>query len=669
VTIAESTRTPTGAAVLVCALGRVGLQCVRALRGYRVPVLAIDFKLSDETLTELGAGALIEGDFRDPDTLRKAGVARCRAIALLSADPAANIEGALAARRVNPTIRLVVRAEERSWHRLLASELGNIVVYEPNRLAEAAFAFSALDSHVLAHFYVHEHLFQVVDHVVAPGDRWLGERIEGLHAAERQPLLHLPAQSAAAGAEAPEFNGWGPDQTLAVGDRLLSLSTTSAADQPAARRRRSERPRAAASNLYDLFRHFIATRRREKLSRPAKVTLFGAAALAGLIVTAALAFSFGPPHLPASEALRLSILLLFGGHLADVFADFESLPGSVQWAEVFLTICGTVLTAVVYALLTDRLLTAHFQLRAGWSRAPERDHVIVAGHGDTAARMASQLAQFRCSVVSIEARAEDAQPELPAVIGSPRDAATLRAAHVGEARGLIAATANDQHNVEIALLASALNPHCSVVVRTFDPRFSGNVAFLLPQAKVLCVASLAATAYAAAALGEHVLHLFETPERSVLVVEYEVAADDTLVGRALYEVAEGYSIVPVLHQRAGAAAIVPKPEHSGLHLAAGDRLVVLATAASLEAIERGELRPPTHELWLERLQPYAEPVRIVSLLSQRLGYTLEQAYAALDALPQRAPTLLYGLYASRTQRVLVSNGVEARIARGSEQPG
>lgn len=659
-TIAESTRAPTGAPVLVCALGRVGLQCVRSLRGYRVPVLAIDSKLSEETLAELGPGALIEGDFRDPDTLRRAGVARCRSIALLSADPAANIEGALAARRVNPTIRLVVRAEERNWHRLLASELGNIVVYEPNRLAEAAFAFAALDSHVLAHFYVHEHLFQVVDHVVQPGDPWLGESIEGLHAVERQPLLHLPAL---AGPEPPEFNGWGPGRTLAAGDRLLWLSTASAPDQPAARRRRSERPRASSSRVLSLLRRFIRPRAREKLSRPAKLTLFGAAALVGLIITAALAFSFGPPHLPASEALRLSILLLFGGHLADVFADFERLPGSVQWAEVILTICGTVLTAVVYALLTDRLLTAHFQLRTGWSRAPERDHVIVAGHGDTAARMAAQLAQFRCSVLSIEARAEDAQPDLPAVIGSARDPATLRAAHVGKARSLIAATANDQHNVEIALLASALNANCSLVVRTFDPRFSANVAFLLPQAKVLCVASLAATAYAAAALGEHVLHLFETPERSVLVVEYEVASNDTLVGRALYEVAEGYSVVPVLHQRAGAEAIVPRPEHSSLHLSAGDRLVVLATAASLEAIERGELRPASYELWLERLLPYAEPVRIVSLLSQRLGYTLEQAYAALDALPQRAPLLLYGLYASRTQRVLLSNGVEARIAR------
>lgn len=141
---AESTWHPTGESVLVCGLGRVGMQCLRALRGYPVPVRAID--LSPPAVAEREVVLLTAGDFRNAETLHRAGVAGCRSIVLLTSDPACNLEGAWAARRANPNIRLVVRAPEQYWHQLLSQRLGNLVVYEPNRLAASAFVFAALDN-------------------------------------------------------------------------------------------------------------------------------------------------------------------------------------------------------------------------------------------------------------------------------------------------------------------------------------------------------------------------------------------------------------------------------------------------------------------------------------------------------------------------------------------
>jgi hypothetical protein len=69
--------------------------------------------------------------------------------------------------------------------------------------------------------------------------------------------------------------------------------------------------------------------------------------------------------------------------------------------------------------------------------------------------------------------------------------------------------------------------------------------------------------------------------------------------------------------------------------------VVLASAASLEAIERGDLRPREYELTLEGLRPYAEPLQVVGLLVQRFGYTLEEARTVLRSLPQLAPQQMY----------------------------
>jgi Trk K+ transport system NAD-binding subunit len=662
----SSARAPTGQAVLVCGLGRVGRQCVQALRGYNVPVRAIDLKSETEMGLDLEPGAMTQGDFRELSTLLRAGVGDCRSIVLLSSDPTANVEGALAARRANSEIRLVIRAQEHGWHSLLAKQLGNLVVYEPNRLSAATFALAALDSEVLAHFYVDGRLFQVLEHEVLASDPFVGHPVDDIHPAGRQILGHTPADATKVGR--PEtFYGWEPERTVASGDRLLMLGTGGTVGGFTARSLPPGRGARAAAVRFG--RRFLP-KPDKRLERPARVALIGLAGLATLMVFATSMFSLDELDLPLSEAVRVALQLLFGGHLADVFEHYETLPASVHWLELLLVMSGTVLTAVIYALLTDLLLRARFDLRAQRPNPPTRDHVIVAGLGQTGIRIASLLEQLKRKVVAIEASAVEPHvlPHLAIVGGNPADERSLLEAHLLTARGLVAATSDDQHNVEIALLASTLNPACRIAVRTFDPRFRENVAFLLPEARVLCVSSLAATAYAAAALGENVINLFQTPQGPVLVVEYDVSAGDTLVNRPLWEIAEGYAVVPVLHQRPGSRARVPGPDEATLVLKAADRLVVLATAGSLEAIERGDLRPARYQLLLERLRPYAESLQVVGMLSQRLGYTLEHARSTLESLPQIVPIHLYGLYASRTARLLNANGVETRVVERDSVP-
>lgn len=648
---------PAAQAVLVCGLGRIGLECVKALRGYRVPVRAIDRRPPAEL--DLDPGLVVSGDFRRPETLLEAGITQCRSIVLVSADSAANLEGALAARRVNPHVRLVVRGEQQSLHGLLSKHLGNLVVYEPNMMAAPAFAFAALDSHVLGHFYVDQRLFQVVDYTVESGDPLLGSPVEHVNLPRGQVLSHLPRSGGGNGeASAASFFGWRPGNPIEVGDRLLILT--------AGRQLRQTKPQSGAAFTGLSLRwavHRMYRRMRGGLSRPAEIALIGLGAFGALLVSSMLTFVWGPPHLPPSEALRLAIMLLTGGHLADVFDPFVSLPHSVLWMEAVLTVTGTVLTAVLYALLTDRLLTARFQL-ARRPEPPASDHVIVAGLGATGERIASVLQRMQRAVVGVERNRVEPHvlPQLSIVHGNATDPDTLLDANLASAHGLVAATADDLQNVEIALLASEANPNCRVAVRTFDPRFTENVEFLLPRARVLCVPSLAASAYAAAALGEHVISLFQMLDEPVLVVEYAIASDDTLVGRSLWEIAEGYCVVPVLHQTPGGRARVLSPDDATIHLRASDRLVILATAAGLEAIERGELRARDHELQLQGLRPYAEDLQVVGILAHRLGYTLEQARAALAHLPQRVPQPLYGVYASRTQRLLHANGVRAALS-------
>ncbi|MET0388087.1 MAG: NAD-binding protein [Polyangiales bacterium] len=647
-------RSPSSQAVLVCGLGRLGQQCVKSLAGYRVPVRAID--LQPPTGLRADLADITIGDFRDPETLRRAGIEHCRSIVLVAGDVAANVEGAFAARRVNPNIRLVVRAEQQTWDSLLSDRLGNVVVYEPNRLSAPAFAFAVLDAHVLAHFYVDEQLFQVTEHQVQEGERWVGTPIESAQVPGRQILLHVPVGKTQ---EEAEFFGWHPEEKIGVGDRLFILTRSRPADAHVTR------PRSSWLETARVLWRDLKRQRREGFSRPAVVSLVGLGVLLTLLLLAVVFFSATAPHLQVADSLRLALMLMTGGHLADVMANFDHLPRGVQWAELILTITGTLLTAIVYALLTDRLLTARFNLLTRRPRAPVLGHVIIAGLGATGERIAGLLHQLQRPAVAIasDGPGPHAPAHLPIIRGSGTVASTLEEAHLATAHGLVASTADELQNVQIALLAASLNPRCRLAVRIFDPRLSENVSSVLPDARVLCISTLAATAYAAAALGENVISLFPVLGRPVLVVEYVVGEGDTLDKRALWEIAEGYAVVPVLFQPANGKSRAPSLDDAVVKLGAGDRLVVLASSASLEAIERGELRPREYELQLERLRPYAEPLQIVGILTQRFGYSLEQARDVLAHLPQPAPQRMYGLYARRTYRMLQANGVLASLRR------
>jgi Trk K+ transport system NAD-binding subunit len=91
--------------------------------------------------------------------------------------------------------------------------------------------------------------------------------------------------------------------------------------------------------------------------------------------------------------------------------------------------------------------------------------------------------------------------------GDARDEALLAQAGLAEARAVIAATDDDAANIEIALDSRRSRPGLPVVVRLFDQHLARHLSAGL-DVKALGVASLAAPAFAAAALGEQWISSF-----------------------------------------------------------------------------------------------------------------------------------------------------------------
>ena len=103
-----------------------------------------------------------------------------------------------------------------------------------------------------------------------------------------------------------------------------------------------------------------------------------------------------------------------------------------------------------------------------------RGHLIVCGSGQTATYTAAELTSVRREVVLVmerpeeAARAREALPDVPIVLGDPAREEILQSAGVERAAGLVACTDADKENLVVTLTARQLNPDMRIVCRATE---------------------------------------------------------------------------------------------------------------------------------------------------------------------------------------------------------
>ncbi|MGL5034843.1 MAG: TrkA C-terminal domain-containing protein, partial [Microcystaceae cyanobacterium] len=153
--------------------------------------------------------------------------------------------------------------------------------------------------------------------------------------------------------------------------------------------------------------------------------------------------------------------------------------------------------------------------------------------------------------------------------------------------------------------------------------------------------------------------LFRLHHKTILVTEYTVEANDTLVGLLLAEVAYGYGIVPLLYQSANQPSLLFPSDD--ILLKKGDRLVVLATIEGLRKIEVRALQPKTWRVQVERVLNQDSAFEGANIVSRISGCTLKQARELMATVPQILGTPLYRPQAQRLIRTLRKTQVSASL--------
>ncbi|MFI2212498.1 NAD-binding protein [Streptomyces sp. NPDC020141] len=508
---------------------------LHSLYRQRVTLLTPDAGLAPEPRP--GALRVVECETPDSGALRGAGVERADALALVHEDDETNIRAAMAARRLNPRLRLVIRLYNRKLGQYLADLLdqaAQVAGVGPADAQSLTVVLSDADTAAPA-----------LAATAAAGTSKIVQA-DGLllRAAERPPPA--PGESAEpglctlallsstttdpAGAEGTDASGvQGPrllpddDEVAAASGRgAIVLETVSPTGPTGPPRRLS----AAALPVGELF------------SRRVRWSLAGfALAVTALAVTAWITQDTHPLN-----AAYITLLDLFAINEPAVDG-----PTDRQVLQLLAGLAGLLLLPVMVAAVLEAL--GSFRSATTLRRPPRGldDHVVLLGLGKVGTRVLARLRELGIPVVCVE---EDPEARgialarglrVPVVLGDVTQDGVLEAARIHRAHALLALTSSDTTNLEAALCARTVSPRLRVALRLYDDEFATAVYRTLRAAhpdaltRSRSVTSLAAPAFAGAMMGRQILGAIPVERRVLVFAAFDVAELPRFEGRTIQE--------------------------------------------------------------------------------------------------------------------------------------
>ncbi|MEU7511967.1 NAD-binding protein [Streptomyces sp. NPDC042898] len=543
--------------------------------------------------------------------LLRAGVDRAAALALLYEDDETNLRAAIAARRLSPGLRLVVRMYDRKLGQHLEELLDQAALVHSPGIDR-----SVLDASTTVLSDADTAAPALAATAVAGTSKVVQADGVLLRAAEHTPpgrgevpdpgLCTLALLSSTttdpAGTEGSEASGpQGP--LLLPDDRAVTGSTGRGsvvleAVRYAGPARSSRRPARRGAPLRELF------------SRRLRWALAGiAASVLGLTLTTTLLTDADPVH-----AAYITLL--------DLFSINDPAIDATTTHQVLQLLSGLVGLALLPLLVAGALEALGTFRATGALRRPPRGlsgHVVLLGLGKIGTRVLARLRELDIPVVCVE---EDPEARgiplarglgIPVILGDVTEDGVLESAKVHRAHALLALTSSDTTNLEATLYARTVKPDLRVALRLYDDDFATAVYRTLraahPEAltRSRSVTHLAAPAFAGAMMGRQILGAIPVERRVLVFAALPVAGLPQLEGRTVTEAFRpgGWRVLALdtaspgtrRPDLAAARHAGEQPQllwdlHPGYVLRPEDRVVIAATRLGLAEL-LGRHRPRT----------------------------------------------------------------------------
>ncbi|HEY0393386.1 MAG TPA: NAD-binding protein [Candidatus Elarobacter sp.] len=268
--------------------------------------------------------------------------------------------------------------------------------------------------------------------------------------------------------------------------------------------------------------------------------------------------------------------------------------GGKVWTVLVVAFGFGALTYTVLAgfgYIIEGHLGAEFQQRRMRRRvAAMRDHYILCGYGRVGREIARDFTTEKIPFVVIDINPDSldraAAEGLAVMHGNAADVATLQAAGIAEARGLITAVDHDADNIYVTLSARVLKPELFIVARA-NAEDAERKLRLAGANRVISPYTIGGRRMASLAMRPTAVEFVDTvlsaDNGQLLLEDITIAAGSSWIGRALVELFPGGDEAFVLAlKRAGAMRFRPTPD---TELRAGDELVAAGPPQAIRALE------------------------------------------------------------------------------------
>jgi voltage-gated potassium channel len=179
--------------VVLCGIGHLGFRVLEQLVAAAVPVVVLEKDENARNLAatrEMGVPVILR-DMKEDQALIDAGIARARAVIIATNDDMANLEVALDARRLNKSVRVVMRLFDQQIASKISGALSIDVAFSSSTLAAPIVAALSLETKVLSTTVIAGVPHVTAEMVVAPAGKWAKRRLSELEAGYAMRVLAL----------------------------------------------------------------------------------------------------------------------------------------------------------------------------------------------------------------------------------------------------------------------------------------------------------------------------------------------------------------------------------------------------------------------------------------------------------------------------------------------
>ncbi|MDX6223566.1 MAG: hypothetical protein QOD91_2620 [Frankiales bacterium] len=516
-------------------------------------------------------------------TLTAAGIHTASAIVCVVAKDLRNVQIALQARHMNPTIRVVSQLGNTAVRRAMAVDNGPGAVIDGATLAAPSIVEACLGRRL------HEMQVEALTFVAATVPVGAGT----LRAAFGDLAPVAVTRPTLEDARPEVFACPGRDFSTQPGDLATMLGTP---EELAIRgiEVAAAEPRVTLRETRSAARRLSTVRAALAEFDPGLYRALVGLVLLVTVSTGLLWAGYRRPGMTLLDSLYFSVETVS----TVGYGDFSFLDQS-WWLRVWailLMLSGISIFAILMAYVADFLISRRLNHSLGRRRARRmRGHVIVVGLGAFGLQVASRLLATGKQVVVIERDehnrflSEAAALDLPVVFGDATSVATLESARLRDAAAIAILTSDDMVNIETGIaVRDMLDDRWTagsipVVMRVFDRSLSRTIAARFGFDDIVSIEEITAPWFVAAALGLEVTGAFSVAGHPFTLGRLAIAAGGALDGVDMLGLSANTRVI-ALHRYA--TGELEHPPRRGTRFSAGDTAYIIGPNDELIGVLR-----------------------------------------------------------------------------------